>query len=74
MHELDVLLHKRITRKQFPVVLGLGLTSMIELLRLANRVSDEKPGSVKEQPPTTPIYGAWRPRTAGGATMPTVLT
>ena len=54
------------------VVLGLGLASMIELLRLANRVSDEKSVPVNEQPPTTPNYGAWRPRTAGSATMPTV--
>ena len=72
MDQLNELLNKRITRKQFPVAIGLGLASMMGLLRLANGVSDEKPAPVKEQPPTTPIYGAWRPRTAGDATMPTV--
>ena len=72
MHQLNELLHKRITRKQFAVAFALSLASMIELIRLAQRVSDRKRGSAKEPQPTRPNYGAWRPRTAGDATTPTV--
>jgi len=71
MHQPDELLHNRITRRRFPVAFGLGLATMFRLLRLADGIHDEKPAPAKE-PPTTPNYGAWRPRTAGGPTMPTV--
>ena len=72
MHQLNELLHKRITRKQFSVAFALSLASMIELIRLAQRVSDEKFAPTKEPQPTRPNYGAWRPRTAGDAPTPTV--
>ena len=72
MHQLNELLHKRITRKQFPVAFALSLASMIELIRLAQRISDGEPAPVKEPQPTRPNYGARRPRTAGDAMTPTV--
>jgi hypothetical protein len=72
MHQLNELLHKRITRKQFPVAFALSVASMIELIRLAQRVSDVERPPAKEPEPTRPNYGAWRPRTAGDATTPAV--
>ena len=72
MHQLNELLHKRITRKQFAVAFAVSLASMIELIRLAQRVSGGKRAPAKEPQPTPPNYGAWRPRTAGDATTRTV--
>lgn len=72
MHQLNELLHKRITRKQFAVAFALGLASMVELIRLAQRVSDGKLAPAKEPQSERPNYGAWRPRTAGDAMTPTV--
>ena len=72
MHQLNELLHKRITRKQFPVAFALSLASMIELIRLAQRISDGERAPAKEPQPTRPNYGAWRPRTAGDVMTPTV--
>ena len=71
MDQLNELLQKRITRKQFPVALALSLASLIEIIRLAQRVPDGKRAPAKEPQPTRPNYGAWRPRTAGDATTPT---
>ena len=72
MHQLNELLHKRMTRKRFAVAFALSLASMIELIRLAQRVSDGKLVPANEPQPTRPNYGAWRPRTAGDATSPMV--
>lgn len=72
MRQLNELLHKRMSRRRFPVALGVGLTTLIGLLRLARGNSDEEPAPADEQLPPTPNYGAWRPRTAGDSTMPTV--
>jgi hypothetical protein len=72
MHQLNELLHKRISRKQFAVAFAMSLASMIELIRLTQRVSNGKRAPAKEQQPTRPNYGAWRPRTVGDATTPTV--
>ena len=72
MHQLNELLHKRMTRKRFAVAFALSLASMIELIRLAQRISDEERAPAKEPQPTRPNYGAWRPRTAGDEMTPTV--
>jgi hypothetical protein len=72
MDQLNELLHKRITRKQFPIAFALSLASMVELIRLAQRVSDGKLAPAKEPQSTRPNYGAWRPLTAGDAMTPTV--
>lgn len=69
MHQLNELLHKRISRRRFPVAFGMGLTTLIGLLRLADRVADEETVRVDEQAAATPQYGAWRPRTAAGPTV-----
>lgn len=69
MRQSNEFLNERITRRQFPVAFGLGLATMIGLLRLADRIFDKKPDT---EPLATPQYGAWRPRTAGGPTMQTV--
>ena len=68
MHHLNELLHKKITRRRFPVAFGLGLASMVGLLRLARSFSDGEPAPDNEQHSPTPNYGAWRPRTAGSQT------
>src|SRR4029450_8175828 len=72
MHQLNELLDKKITRRRFPIAFGAGLAAMIGLVRLADSFSEEKPATDEEQLPATPNYGAWRPRTAGVPTMPTV--
>jgi len=54
------------------VAFALGLASMVELIRLAQRVSDGKLAPAKEPQSERPNYGAWRPRTAGDAMTPTV--
>ena len=71
MHEPNEHLYNRITRRQFPFAFGMGVTAMIGLLRPADTIPDEKPAPIKQQPPPTPTYGAWRPLTAGAPAMPT---
>lgn len=70
MHQPNDLLHNTITRRQFPFAFGLSVMALIGLLRPADTIPDEKAAPSRVEPPTTPNYGAWRPRTAGAPTLP----
>ncbi|HUC90031.1 MAG TPA: hypothetical protein VMR45_04470 [Patescibacteria group bacterium] len=65
MRQIHELLNRKMTRKQFLGVLGIGLASLFGAGSLAKKaLGDSAPidGQAAQAVSTTANYGAWRPR------------